>query len=206
MDFAELTLPSKLPVSLPSDLTHQRPDILAAEATLHAACANIGVATANMLPSFTLTANYGASNSSVASLLASNSTFWGLAANVTTPIFEGGTLWYRQKAAIDSYQQAAALYRQTVLNAFAQVADTLRALQHDAEILDAQGEALAFAQQALHLVQANFQAGLASYSDVLIADVLYHQAKVAQLQAIAARYQDTVALFIALGGGWWNAP
>jgi len=85
------------------------------------------------------------------------------------------------------------------------VADTLRALQHDAEILEAQDEALAAAQQALHLVQANFQAGLANYSDVLIADVQFHQAKIADLQTMAIRYQDTVALFVALGGGWWNA-
>jgi len=91
------------------------------------------------------------------------------------------------------------------MGAFAQVADTLRALQHDAEILEAQDEAVEAARKALHLVQANFQAGLANYSDVMIADVQYHQAKIADLQTIALRYQDTVALFVALGGGWWNA-
>jgi NodT family efflux transporter outer membrane factor (OMF) lipoprotein len=204
IDFAEITLPSNLPVSLPSDLTRQRPDILEAEATLHAASANIGVATANMLPSITLSGNYGANNTSLAGLAASSATFWGLAANATTPIFEGGTLWYQRKAAIDNYQATAALYKQTVLSAFAQVADTLRAIQHDAETLEAQDEALAAAHRALHLVQANFQAGLANYSDVLIADVQYHQARIADLQTIALRYQDTVALFVALGGGWWN--
>jgi NodT family efflux transporter outer membrane factor (OMF) lipoprotein len=205
IDIAEITLPSNLPVSLPSDLTRQRPDILEAEATLHAASANMGVATANMLPSVTLSGEYGVNNTSLSHLFAGNATFWGLGADVTTPIFEGGTLWYKRKAAIDNYQQTAALYRQTVLSAFAQVADTLRALQHDAEILEAQDEALAAAQQALHLVQANFQAGLANYSDVLIADVQFHQARIADLQTIAVRYQDTVALFVALGGGWWNA-
>jgi NodT family efflux transporter outer membrane factor (OMF) lipoprotein len=205
IDFAELTLPSNLPVSLPSDLTGQRPDILAAEATLHAASANIGVATANMLPDITLSADYGVNNSSLTHLFARGSTVWGLGADVATPIFEGGTLWFKRKAAIDNYQHAAALYRQTVLGAFAQVADTLRAVQHDAEILKAQDESLGAAQQALHLIQANFQTGLANYSDVLIADVQYHQAKIANLQAIALRYQDTVALFVALGGGWWNA-
>jgi NodT family efflux transporter outer membrane factor (OMF) lipoprotein len=200
IDFTELTLPSNLPVSLPSDLTGQRPDILAAEATLHAASANIGVATANMLPDVTLSADYGVNNTSFTHLIESGSTVWSLGADVATPIFEGGTLWYKRKAAIDNYQQAAALYRQTVLSAFAQVADTLRAVQHDAEILDAQDDALATAQQAVHLVQANFQSGLANYSDVLIADVQYHQAQIAVIQAIAVRYQDTVALFVALFG------
>ena len=205
IDFAEITLPADLPVSLPSDLTRQRPDILAAEATLHAASANIGVATAAMLPSVTLSADYGANNTSLARLAAANATLWGLAANVTTPIFEGGTLWYKRKAAVANYEQAAALYQQAVLGAFAQVADTLCAVQHDAETLAAQDEAVAAAEQALHLVQANFQAGLANYSNVLIADVQYHEARIAQVQTIAVRYQDTVALFVALGGGWWNA-
>ena len=123
---------------------------------------------------------------------------------ITAPVFEGGTLWYKRKAAVANYQETGSLYQQAVLSAFAQVADTLCAVQHDAEILQAQDEALAAAQQALHLVQANFQAGLANYSNVLIADVQYHQAKIADLQTIAARYQDTVALFVALGGGWWN--
>ncbi|MGA3182509.1 MAG: efflux transporter outer membrane subunit [Verrucomicrobiota bacterium] len=205
IDFAEITLPSNLPVSLPSDLTRQRPDILAAEATLHAASANIGVATAAMLPSVTLSGAYGANNTSPGQLTAANATFWGLAANATTPVFEGGTLWYKRKAALDNYRESAALYQQTVLGAFAQVADALRAVQHDAEILEAQGEAVDAAQKALHLVQANFQAGLANYSDVMIADVQYHQARIADLQTIASRYQDTVALFVALGGGWWNA-
>jgi len=205
IDFAEITLPSNLPVSLPSDLTRQRPDILEAEAALHAASANIGVATAAMLPSVTLSGTYGANNTSLGQLTAANATFWGLEANATTPIFEGGTLWYKRKAAVDNYREAAALYQQTVLGAFAQVADTLRAVQHDAEILEAQDEAVEAAQKALHLVQANFQAGLANYSDVMIADAQYHQAKIADLQTIALRYQDTVALFVALGGGWWNA-
>ena len=205
IDLAEISLPSNLPVSLPSELTRQRPDILVAEATLHAASANIGVTTAAMLPSVTLSGNYGANNITVASLAASSATFWGMAANVTAPVFEGGTLWYQRKAAVDSYRASAALYKQTVLGAFAQVADTLCALQHDAEILAAQGEAVASAEQALHLVQANFQAGLANYTDVLIADVQYHQAKIVDLQTIAVRDQDTVALFVALGGGWWNA-
>jgi outer membrane protein TolC len=97
-----------------------------------------------------------------------------------------------------------ALYRQTVLGAFEQVADTLRALDHDAAVLLAQDKALSSAEQALHLINANYQAGIATYLDVLNADAQCRQAKIAELQAIAVRYQDTVALFAALGGGWWN--
>src|SRR5208283_2716213 len=126
--------------------------------------------------------------------------FWALGVNATATLFDGGTLWYKRQAAIDGYQQSMALYRQTVLNAFGQVADALHALDHDAEVLRAEGEALDASQEALHLVQANYEAGLATYLDVLIADAQYHQALVAQLQAIALRYQDTVALFAALGG------
>ncbi len=204
VNLTDLTLPSDLPVSLPSDLVRQRPDVLAAEATAHAASANIGVATAALLPSVTLSGSFGVNNTSTSTLFSSNGQFWSFGANATQPLFEGGTLWFRRKAAIDSYQQAMALYRQTVLGAFEQVADTLRALDHDAAALKAEDEALATAEQALHLVQANYAAGLATYLDVLTADTQYYQAKIGDLQAIAVRYQDTVALFTALGGGWWN--
>ena len=203
---AELALPSKLPVSVPSDLVRQRPDILAAEATVHAASANIGVATAALFPSITLSGSYGSNGTSTNTLLASRGNFWAFGVSAAAPLFDGGTLWFKRQAAIDGYQQASATYRQTVLNAFEQVGDTLRALDHDAEILRAEEEALAVAQQALHLVQASYDAGLANYLDLLVSDAQYHQALVAELQASAVRYQDTVALFAALGGGWWNAP
>ena len=202
---ADLALPSDLPVSLPSDLVRQRPDILAVEATAHAASANIGVATAALLPSITLSGSLGTNSNMTRTLLATGGNFWSLGANAATPVFEGGTLWFKRKAAIDGYRQAIAAYRQTVLNAFGQVADTLRALDHDAAAFRADEEAVATAEQALHLVQANYQAGMATYLEVLNADVQYHQAKIADLQAIAVRYQDTVALLAALGGGWWNA-
>jgi NodT family efflux transporter outer membrane factor (OMF) lipoprotein len=206
VSLSDLTLPSDLPVSLPADLVRQRPDILAAEATAHAASAGIGVATAAMLPSITLNGSYGVNSNSTNALFSSKSNYWSFGAEATQPVFEGGTLWFRRNAAIDSYNQAMALYRQTVLGAFAQVADTLRALDHDAAALKAQDEALATAEQALHLVQANYAAGLATYLDVLTADTQYYQAKIGDLQAVAVRYQDTVALFTALGGGWWNTP
>jgi len=201
----DLTLPSDLPVSLPSELVRQRPDILVAEATAHAASANIGVATAALLPSVTLSGNYSANGLSPGKLLSASGRAWSVGADASAPLFRGGTLWFKRKAAIDYYRQASALYRQTVLSAFGQVADTLRALDHDAAALVAQDAAVDAAEQALHLVQVNYSSGLGNYLDVLNADAQYHQAKINDLQAVAVRYQDTVALYVALGGGWWTA-
>jgi NodT family efflux transporter outer membrane factor (OMF) lipoprotein len=201
---ADLLLPADLPVSLPSELVRQRPDILAAEATAHGASAEVGVATAAMLPSLTLTGSAAASSNSRSNLFPSNGRAWSLGADAAIPVFSGGTQWYKRKAAVDTYRQAMALYRQTVLGAFEQVADTLRALDHDAATLSADEEALADAAEALKLIEANYEAGLVTYLDVLNADEQYQQAQLNDIQAIAARYQDTVALFAALGGGWWN--
>ena len=200
----DLTLPQDLPVSVPAELVRQRPDILAAEATAHTASANVGVATAAMLPAITLSGAYNANGTTTGSMLSSDGRAWNVGASLTAPLFEGGTLWFRRKAAIDNYQQAMALYRQVVLGAFSQVADTLKALEYDAVALRAQDAALASAKEALHLVQINYEAGLNSYLDVLIADEQYHQALTNDLQATAVRYQDTVALYVALGGGWWR--
>ncbi len=203
--FSELTLPKDLPVSLPSDLVRQRPDVLTAEAQLHYASAQIGVATAAMLPTFTLNANYGWNATTLATLFGSSAAFWTLGAAIATPIIQGPTLWYQRKAAIDAYQQALADYRQTVLAALAQVADALDALQHDAETLSAQSEGVSTAAEALHLIQTNYRAGTVNYLQVLIADYQYHQAIIGYIQAMGQRLQDTAALFVALGGGWWNA-
>jgi NodT family efflux transporter outer membrane factor (OMF) lipoprotein len=205
VSLADLKLPGELPVSLPSELVRQRPDILAAEATAHAASANVGVATAAMLPGITLSGAYSAVGNSTGTMFSSNGRAWNFGADLTQPLFQGGTLWYRRKAAIDDYHQAMALYRQTVLTAFAQVADTLQALAHDAAGLRAQDEALATSKEALRLVQINYEAGLNTFLDVLVADSQYHQALVNDLEATALRYQDTVALYVALGGGWWTA-
>ena len=202
--FEDLMLPGTLPVSVPSALVRQRPDILAAEANLHQASAGIGVATAALLPSVSLNAAYGTNNTATNDLFAENANFWSFGANITQPLFEGGTLWFRRKAAIADFERQAATYKETVLSAFEQVADTLRALEHDAQALDAQNHAVESATEALHLVQANYQAGLADYTSVLIADGQSYQAKIGDLEARAQRYQDTVALFVALGGGWWN--
>jgi len=205
ISLTDLTLPTDLPVSLPSELIHQRPDILASEAQLHSASANIGVATAALFPNLTLSGTYGVNNNSISDLFKSVSGFWSLGADLTAPLFHGGTLWFQRKAAIEGFQQSLANYRQSVLTAFAQVADTLRALEHDAETLQAQAQALDASEQALRLVQANYRAGIAGYVQLLIANDQYQQAKIGFLQARAQRFQDTVALFVALGGGWWNA-
>jgi len=206
LSLADFALPAELPVSLPSALVRQRPDILIAESTAHAASANVGVATAALLPKLNLSGTYSASGMTTGTTFAQGGRSWSLGADVAQPLFAGGTLWFRRKAAIDSYQQATALYRQTVLNAFAQVADVLRALDHDAATLAAQDEALQTAADALHLVHTNYEAGLNNYLDVLNADAQYHQAMIADLEATAARLQDTVALYVALGGGWWSTP
>jgi NodT family efflux transporter outer membrane factor (OMF) lipoprotein len=197
----DLVLPRELPVSLPSELVRQRPDVLVAEAILHASNANIGVATAAMLPNLTLSAGYGVGGTANGS-----GSFWNLGAGLTQPIFDGGTLWYQRKAAIDARDASLATYRQTVLSAFQQVADTLRGLEHDAEALRAQTEAVQTAEGAMQLIQANYAAGISNYLQVLIADDQYLMAKIGYVQAVAQRLQDTVALYVALGGGWWNAP
>ena len=204
IELSGLTLPGDLPVSLPADLVRQRPDILAAEAQVHAASANIGVATALMFPSIGLSGTYGVAGASLGSISASSGTFWSVGPSVSVPIFQGGRLWYGRKAAIDAFHGAEDSYRQAVLTAFEQVADALKALEHDAEALQASAEVRRSAAGTLGLLQANVRAGLAANLDALGADIQLHQATLGYLQAVAQRHQDTVALFAALGGGWWN--
>jgi len=204
IDLLSLALPADLPVSLPSDLVRQRPDILLAEAQLHVASANIGVATAKMFPSFSLSGTYGVAGPSLGNLSPGNAAFWSIGPSVSIPLFQGGSLWNGRKAAIDAFQQTQANYRQAVLSAFAQVADSLKALEHDAEALQAQVEARHAAGDALGLLRVNARAGLVAEMDVLAADVQFQKSTLAYMQAVAQRHQDTVALFAALGGGWWN--
>ena len=206
LSLRELTLPADLPQTVPSQLVRQRPDVLQAEALLHAASAQIGVATAAMLPNITLSAAGGLSGSSPASIAQRMGQSWSLAADVAAPLFQGGTLWYGRKAAEDAYAASRAQYRQTVLSAFAQVADVLYALEYDAGALDAQSRALAAAQEALRLLRADYHAGTVDYLQILIADGQLHQAQIAWLEAAALRLQDTVALYAALGGGWRDEP
>ena len=198
---ADLTLPLNLPVSLPSELVHQRPDILAAEAQLHSDSAKIGVATAGLFPNISLSGSFGYNNQSLLDLFMSKGNIWSMAANFAQPLFHGGTLWFGRKAAIATHEKSLAIYQQTVVSAFTQVADALSALQHDAEMVAAQKQSLEAADDALRLVTANYQAGLVNTQQVLIIESQRLQAKLAYLSALAQRYQDTVAFFVALGGG-----
>jgi len=204
-DLDGLILPQELPLSLPSELVRQRPDILMAEAQLHVASAAIGVATAALFPSFTLTGGFGINNTATSALFNSNGKFWNLGAELDLPLFRGGALWYQRKAALAAYNEAAANYRQTVLSSFAQVADVLTALQNDADALEAQARAVDAAKRAAHILAVNYQAGTASYLQTATANTQYYQSRVGYIQARAQRLQDTVALFTGLGGGWWNS-
>lgn len=198
----EIKLPRTLPVTLPSELVRRRPDILAAEAQLHRASAQIGVATAALFPSVTLSANVGQNLTAVSDLFGATGQFWKLGVNLTQPLFRGGSLWQQRRAAQEAYQAAMGDYQQVVLTALQQVADALRALENDAQALRAQTEALQNASQTLSLIQANHQAGLVNYLQVLIANAQYQQARLGAIQAQAQRLQDSAALFVALGGSW----
>lgn len=197
-------LPDSMPLTLPARLVRQRPDILAAEATAHAATAQIGVAAAAMLPDVTLSAGFGTSSNSLASLFGAGSGVWNLGASVAQPLFAGGALRARKTAAQAGADAALADYRQTVLTAFAQVADTLAALAHDGDAAAAEASADRSAEAALHLMAINRTAGLAGDSDVLASEAEREQARSSMIAARAVQLQDCVALFAALGGGWWN--
>jgi len=199
---ARIYLPERLPLSLPSELVRQRPDILAAEARLHAANAAIGVATAAMFPSFTLNGTYERASITINGLGDSQNGFWGIGAGITQPLFSGGSLNAKRRAAIAARDQSLAIYRQTVLGAFSQVADIVRALGHDAELVDAQSRAVRDSKLSVDLVQTNYRSGLVDYVQVILADIQYRQARISQLQARARQLQDAAALYVALGGGW----
>jgi NodT family efflux transporter outer membrane factor (OMF) lipoprotein len=203
-DLASLQLPQDLPVSLPSQLVEQRPDVLQAEANLHDASAKIGIATANRLPNFVLTANAGSSAAAINQLFTSGTGFWGLGATATAPLFQGGTLLHQERAAKAAYVQAAEQYRSTVLTAFQNVADTLAALEQDGDALKSAAAAAAAAKVTLDLAQRQLQDGYANYLTLLSAEQAYQQGQINLVQAQANRYADTAALFQALGGGWWQ--
>ncbi|MHB8481575.1 MAG: efflux transporter outer membrane subunit [Nitrospiria bacterium] len=201
-----LQLPRELPVSLPSSLVRQRPDVLASESLLHTASAQLGVATASQFPQISLNAMYGSVATDPGNLFGAGTAVWSLGGGLLQPIFHGGELRAKRRAAAAAYDQAKARYRQSVLLAFQNVADVLRALEADGATLDAQGNALASSREALALTQKQFQAGAVSYLSLLNAERQYQQALVAYIQVQAARYADTAALFQSLGGGWWNRP
>ena len=201
-----LALPSDLPLSLPSALVEQRPDVLQAEANMHAASAQIGVAAANRLPNITLTGNAGSNALAIGQIFGPGTGFWNLGAALLAPIFDGGTKLHQLRGARYAYQQSAEQYRSTVLTAFQNVADTLSALNHDAETLKASAAASDAARKSLDLSRLQYKDGYAAYLAVLNAEQAYQQARLAQVQAETDRFTDTAALFQALGGGWWHRP
>jgi NodT family efflux transporter outer membrane factor (OMF) lipoprotein len=200
LDLAQITLPLEVPVSLPSELAHRRPDILAAEARLHAATSAVGVAQSNLYPKLQLSASVGQQSLKVDQLFDRTNNAWSIVSGLTAPIFDGGTLRAEKRAAVDAMRASAADYEQTVLEAFAQVADLLEGLDHDAEQLDAQAQAQRAAQSSLDLARASYSEGNAGVLLVLDAQRSYQQARLGYVRAVVQRYLDTVQLFLALGG------
>jgi NodT family efflux transporter outer membrane factor (OMF) lipoprotein len=201
---ADLQLPLNLPVSLPLQLVEQRPDVRAAQELLHSASAQIGVATANMLPNFTIAANGGYINIALASLISPTNSFWLLGGNVAQTLFDGGTLLHQRRAAAAAYDEAAWAYKAVVIGAAQNVADVLRALQNDADALRAARAFERAAKISFDLARQQVETGNANVLLLLTAQSTYLQAVIQVVQARAARLADTAALFQALGGGWWN--
>lgn len=201
IDLDALTLPHEVPLSVPSEFVRQRPDIRAAEAQLHQATAQVGVAAANLYPNITLTGQYGSQALHTGDLFEGGTKFWGLGLNLLQPLFHGGTLRAQKRAAEAGLDKAAADYQTTVLGAFQNVADSLQALELDAENLRAQSDAEKSAQKSLDLVRIQYKDGAASYLAVLDATRQYQTARIGFIQARAARLADTAALYAALGGG-----
>jgi NodT family efflux transporter outer membrane factor (OMF) lipoprotein len=200
----DLRLPLDLPVSLPSQLIEQRPDVRASAEQLHSASAQIGVATANMLPTFTISADAGYMNTVLTGLLLPGNQFWVLAGNATQTIFDGGTLLHMLRGAQGTYDAAAWSYKGTVVGAVQNVADSLRAVQNDADALKAARDFERAAKISFDLSRQQMETGYANILVLLTAQQTYLQAVIGVVQARAARLSDTVALYQALGGGWWN--
>lgn len=203
-DLEEFTLPEELPVSLPSELVRQRPDILASEAQLHAASAAIGVATAQLYPNINLTATFTQEALSPHTLFNPASSVWSVGAQLLAPVFHGGALTAQKRAAVDAYDTALANYKQTVLASFGQVADVMQALKHDGEQLEAQRRALESAETSMRLTRTSYQYGNVGVLQVLEAQRLSEQARLGYVRAQAQRYLDTVQFLTAMGGGWWD--
>lgn len=204
VDFTALTEPAT-PSELPSELTRQRPDVRAADAALHVASANVGVAKAAQWPQLTLTASLGRTTDGSGGLLGSAGRFWDLGADLTQPIFQGGALLHRRRAAEAAYEVAAAQYRSTVLGAFQNVADVLEALHEDRLAADTAQRAEKDAQQTVELVSRQVTEGDAAPLAGLQAKVVWLTARAGRIDAQSNVLLDTVALYLALGGGWQAA-
>jgi NodT family efflux transporter outer membrane factor (OMF) lipoprotein len=200
----DLVLPREVPVSLPADLVRQRPDVRIAEENLHAANAEVGVAIAAMLPNLTLSANAGSAATAIGSLFGPGTGFWSIGAGLVQPLFDGGALLNKKRAAEAALDQAKAQYQSAVITAFQNTADALEAVHYDAE--GAAASAAANAAAADNFARANHQRefGDIGMPGLLLSQQTYEQAQISLIQARASRYADVVGLFQALGGGWWN--
>jgi NodT family efflux transporter outer membrane factor (OMF) lipoprotein len=204
LKLSDLSLPADLPVSLPATLVGQRPDVLQAESNLHAASAQIGIAVANRLPNIMLSGNAGSTALAMNQLFQPGTEFWTVAANLAAPIFDGGTLRHQERAARAAFDASAAQYRSTVLGAVQNIADTLVALQQDAEAVKAASAADAAAKTTLDITERQLRDGYTNTLGLLSAQQAYQQAEITLLAAQSTRFADTAALFQALGGGWWH--
>ncbi len=203
-DLAKLNLPERIPLSIPSDLVRQRPDIRAAEAYIKSTNALVGVATANLLPQITLSGAMGSQALTTGALFGPNAAIWSVAGGVFQPLFQGGALLAQRRSAIATYEAAVFQYQATVLNAFQEVANALQALESDALALQAASEAERNALEYLNLLEQQYKLGTGSYLAVLIAQQQYQQTKFRLIDVQASSFANTAALFAALGGGWWN--
>ncbi|WP_371311798.1 efflux transporter outer membrane subunit [Pseudovibrio flavus] len=202
----DLKLPHKLPLSLPANLVRQRPDVRAAEAQMWQSSANIGVATANMLPKVQITGNLGSDAAQIDKLFNPGLGAWSIATNLSQVVFDGGSLWHKRKAAIAAYEEARQNYRSAVVTSFQNVSDSIRAVQIDAVRLKAALAAERASKASLVLARQQYKLGAINFNTLLTNEESYQQARLNLVQAQALRYADTVALFQALGGGWWNRP
>jgi NodT family efflux transporter outer membrane factor (OMF) lipoprotein len=200
IDLEKIPLPEAIPVGVPSELAHRRPDILQAEAQLHAATSAVGIAESNLYPKIQLTATLTQEAVTPGRLVNGSSTAWSLISGFTAPLFDGGSLRAQKRAAVDALHASAANYEQTVIEAFGQVADLLDALNHDAEQLDAEMQAQETAQSGLDLARASYAEGNAGILQVLDAQRVYQQSRLGYVKAVAQRYLDTAQLILALGG------
>jgi len=199
-----LHLPTELPLSLPSQLVEQRPDVRAAQATLHEASANIGVAIANELPQFSITGDYGREALGFSNFFNPVNAVWTIAGGISQTLFDAGTLLHKKRAAVAAFDEAAAQYRSTVIKAFQNVADSLQALESDANAVRAEAQAEATARASLDLARDQYRLGAITYLTLDTAERTWQQARINLVQAEGDRYADTAALFQALGGGWWH--
>jgi len=203
-NLSTLNLPEKIPLSLPSSLVRQRPDVKAAEANIKSTNALVGVATANLLLQFNITGAMGTEALTTGALFGPGAALWSVGGGVFQPLFQGGQLLAQRRGAVANYEQAVYQYQATVLSAFQQVADALKALETGARALRSASNAERYAYETLKLSEIQYKLGTTSYFQVLYYQTQYQQAKIKSIQAQANRFADTAALFAALGGGWWN--